>query len=242
MRLALDDFRRRIEYSICQPFASADEVRAFCDRARSVGVGVACFNPVNVRLGAALLAGSGIEISSNVGFPFGSHLTAVKRLETEHSIADGATQIDMVIHVGALRSRADQVVRDDIGEVVQAAAGRPVKTIIETWVLTREELERACRIAQDAGAALVKTTTGVRTQYLSMINPHPQGAVVEEVRLMRRILPASVRIKASGGIYTLDDALALLRAGADQLGMSRGEEIVKDFRNRFGDGVEIGAP
>ena len=239
MKLTLDDFRRRIEYSICQPFASADDVRAFCERARAAGVGVACFNPVNVRQGVALLAGSGIEISSNVGFPFGSHLAEVKKLETERSVADGATQIDMVINVGALRSKQDQVVLEDIRAVVRAAAGRPVKTIIETWVLTREELERACRLAQDAGAALVKTTTGVRTQYLGMVNANPKGADLEEIRLMRRVLKPSVRIKASGGIYALDDALDLLRAGADQLGMSRGEEMVQEFRRRFADGVEL---
>jgi deoxyribose-phosphate aldolase len=241
MRLTLDDFRRRIEYSLCQQFASEADVRAFCARARAAGVGVACFNPVNVRLGVALLAGSGIEISSNVGFPFGSHLTEVKQLETERSVADGATQIDMVIQVGALRSGQDEVVLQDIRQVVRAAAGRPVKTIIETWVLTHEELERACRIAQDAGAALVKTTSGVRTQYLNMIRENPRGAEIDEIRLMRRVLKPSVRIKASGGICTLDDALSLLRAGADQLGMSRGEEVVREFRRRFGDGVELGA-
>ena len=108
-------------------------------------------------------------------------------------------------------------------------------------MLTREELERACRIAQDAGAALVKTTSGVRTQYLNMIRENPRGAEIDEIRLMRRVLKPSVRIKASGGICTLDDALSLLRAGADQLGMSRGEEVVREFRRRFGDGVELGA-
>ena len=239
MTLTLADFRRRIEYSICQQFASRDDIRAFCERALAVGVGVACFNPVNVAQAVELLGGRGIGISSNVGFPFGSHHTDVKRLETELSVRDGATQIDMVINVGALRSAQDDLVREDIRTVVVAAGERPVKAIIETWVLNREELERACHLAEEAGAALVKTTTGVRTQYLDTMRDNLQGAVVEEIRHMRSVLGPRVRIKASGGIYTLDHALELIWAGADQLGMSRGEEIIQEFRSRFGDRLEL---
>jgi len=239
MTLTLEEFRRRIEYSICQQFASREDVRAFCGRALAARVGVACFNPVNVAQAVELLGGSGIEISSNIGFPFGSHPPEVKRLEAELSVRDGATQIDMVINVGALRSKADGLVREDIQGVVAAASGRPVKTIIETWVLDREELERACRLAEEAGAALVKTTTGVRTQYLEMMRKNPRGAEIEEVRLMRSVLKPGTRIKASGGIYTLDYAMELIRAGADQLGMSRGEEMVREFASRFGERVEL---
>ena len=239
MTVTLEDLRGRIEYSICRQFAGRDDVRAFCERALAVGVGVACFNPVNVALAAELLAGSGIEISSNVGFPFGSHHAAVKRLETELSVRDGATQIDMVVNVGALRSGEDDLVREDIRGVVAAAEGRPVKTIIETWVLSREELGLACRLAEEAGATLVKTTTGVRTQYLEMMRKDPRGAEVEEIRLMRAVLKPKTRIKASGGINTLDYALELIRAGADQLGTSRGEEIIREFRSRFGERAEI---
>jgi deoxyribose-phosphate aldolase len=239
MTLTLEDFRRRIEYSLCQQFASREDVRAFCERALAAQVGVACFNPVNVAQAVEFLGGSGIEISSNVGFPFGSNLPEVKRLETELSVRDGATQIDMVINVGALRSGRDELVKEDIRAVVAAAAGRPVKTIIETWVLSRGELERACRLAEQAGAALVKTTTGVRTQYLEMMRENPRGAEVEEIRLMRSVLKPGTRIKASGGIYTLDYALELIRAGADQLGMSRGEEMVREFQSRYGERVEL---
>lgn len=239
MMLTLADFRRRIEYSICQQFASQDDIRAFCERALAVGVGVACFNPVNVAQAVKLLGGRGIEISSNVGFPFGSHHTDVKRLETELSVRERATQIDMVINVGALRSAQDDLVREDIRTVVAAAGERPVKAIIETWVLNREELERACHLAEEAGAALVKTTTGVRTQCLDTMRDNLQGAVVEEIRHMRSVLGPRVRIKASGGIYTLDHALELIWAGADQLGMSRAEEIIQEFRSRFGDRLEL---
>ena len=239
MYLSLADFKKRVEFSLCQQYATDDDVRAFCERALSVGVGVACINPVNIPLTVKLLEGRGIEISVNVGFPFGSHLPAAKILETRHGVEAGATQIDMVINVGALKSKNDTLVFEDIQGVVEAARGRPVKTIIETWVLTDEEKDRACRIAETAGAALVKTTTGVLTQYIRAINPDPKGATVADMQLMRQALNPAVKIKASGGIYTLDFALELIRAGADQLGMSRGEEIIREFEQVYGDGGEL---
>ncbi|HUT66766.1 MAG TPA: deoxyribose-phosphate aldolase [Spirochaetota bacterium] len=239
MNLTIDDFRHRIEYSLCQQFASADDLKAFCERARSARVGVACLNPVWVKLGSKLLSDTDMDISCNVGFPFGSHFTEVKVMETKRGIADGATQIDMVINVGALRSNEDNVVLDDIRAVVEAAEGKPVKTIIETWVLTTGEKQRACRIAEEAGAHLVKTTTGVRTQYLEMMNKNPKGAVLEDIVLMRKVLSDKVRIKASGGIYDLDYALELIKGGADQLGVSRGEELIREFGSRYGNQVEV---
>jgi deoxyribose-phosphate aldolase len=239
MYLSLVDFRKRVEFSLCQQHASDDDVRSFCAKALSVGVGVACVNPVNLPLAVELLKGKEIEISGNVGFPFGSHPPDVKALETRKAVEAGATQIDMVINVGALRSKKDALVLGDIRGVVEAAQGRIVKTIIETWVLMDEEKERACQIAEQAGAALVKTTTGVRTQYLLEMTPDPRGAVLEDIKLMRRVLKPEVKIKASGGIYTLDFALDLIRAGADQLGMSQGEKVIREFRKIHGEGVEL---
>ncbi len=239
MRLGIDDFRKRIEFSLCQQFASDDDVRQFCRKALDADVGVACVNPVNVRLAADLLSGHGIEISGNVGFPFGSHPLEVKALETTRCVENGATQIDMVIQVGALRSKRDDVVFDDIQAVVRAAEGRLVKAIIETWVLNSEEIERACRIAEKAGAGLVKTTTGVRTQYLEIIGRKVRGAEPDDIVLMRKVLSPEIRIKASGGVYDLDYALALLKAGADQLGVSRGEQLVREFFERYGDSVDL---
>jgi deoxyribose-phosphate aldolase len=114
-----------------------------------------------------------------------------------------------------------------------------VKTIIETWVLTDEEKERACRIAERAGAGMVKTTTGVRTQYLLQFTDEPRGAVLNDILLMRRTLSPAVQIKASGGIYTLEYALSLLQAGADQLGVSRGDELAAEFISQFGEQVDL---
>jgi len=239
MYLSLADFKKRIEFSLCQQYATEDDVRLFCDKALKAGVGVACVNPVNIPSTVKLLEGKGIEISANVGFPFGSHLPEVKFLETARAIEAGATQIDMVINVGALRSKNENLVFEDIQGVVEAAKGRTVKTIIETWVLTDEEKQKACQIAEKAGAAMVKTTTGVRTQYLLEVTDNPRGATVEDMQLMRRVLSPDIKIKASGGVYTLDFALELIRAGADQLGMSQGEKIIREFQERYGDGVEL---
>jgi deoxyribose-phosphate aldolase len=232
--MTLNEFKRRLEYSLCQQFAGEADVREFCERAIEAGVGVICVNPVNVSLAAACMQDVDMDLSSNVGFPFGSHATEVKALETRLSVQHGATQIDMVIDVGALRSGNDAQVEADIRAVVEAADGRIVKTIIETWVLSDEEKERACRIAEGAGAGLVKTTTGVRTQYLKQFTSRPIGAAVKDIKLMRRVLSPHMKIKASGGIYTLDYALKLMEAGADQLGVSRGDELAHEFIERFG--------
>jgi deoxyribose-phosphate aldolase len=239
MHITLEEFKKRIEFSLCQPFASEEDLRDFCGLARTAGVGVVCVNPDNVELTAQLLKDHPIEISGNVGFPFGSHPPEAKMLETELVVQAGATQIDMVMQVGALKSKNDQLVLADIEGVVGKAGGRIVKVIIETWVLTEEEKERASRLVEAAGADLIKTSTGVRTQYLGLVNSDPQGATIEDIILIRNVVSDKMKVKASGGIYSLDDAIAFLRAGADQLGVSKGVELIKEFEHRFPDGIDI---
>lgn len=239
MYLSLADFRKRIEFSLCQPYADHKTVVTFCERALSAGVGVVCVNPVYLPVTVKHLAGQGIEISGNVGFPFGTHTPEVKALETKRAIDSGATQIDMVTNIGALRSGENNLVYDDIQAVVAAASGAVVKTIIEAWVLTTEEKERACRIAEKAGAGVLKTSTGVRTQYLADLSPRAQGALVEDILLMRSVLSSAIRIKAAGGIYDLQYALTLIKAGADQLGMSQGESIIREFTATCGAGIDL---
>lgn len=239
MQLLLDDFKKRIEYSLCQQFATDDDVRIFCEQAKTTGVGVVCVNPVNVALTAQLLKNEPMDISANIGFPFGSHPTASKALETEIAVRDGATQIDMVMNIGALKSKKDALVQADIEAVIKKAEGRIVKVIIETWVLTKEEKQRASQLVELAGAQMVKTSTGVRTQYLKMVNTNPQGATIEDIKLIRNVVSSKMRVKASGGIYSLDDALDFLRVGADQLGVSKGAELIKEFELRFPEGVTI---
>ena len=239
MHITLEDFKKRIEFSLCQQFATDDDVRTFCEQARTTGVGVVCVNLVNVKLAAQLLQNVPMEISGNVGFPFGSHPTESKALETEIAVRDGATQIDMVMNIGALKSKKDDLVQADIETVVKNAEGRIVKVIIETWVLTEEEKQRASALVEIAGAHMVKTSTGVRTQYLQMVNSNPQGATIDDILLIRNVVSDRIKVKASGGIYSLDDALDFLRAGTDQLGVSRGAELIKEFEQRFPDGVEV---
>ncbi len=239
MLIRLEDFRKRIEFSLCQQFASEEDVKDFVEKAKTTGVGVVCVNPPNVALTASLLDGVDMDISGNVGFPFGSHPAQSKALETEYCIQAGATQIDMVMDIGGLRSNKNDQVQADIEAVVQKAAGRIVKVIIEAWVLTDEEKVRASKLVEKAGAQMVKTSTGVRTQYLDLVNPDPRGATLEDVALIRTAVSAAMKVKASGGIYTLDDAIAFLKTGADQLGVSKGAELIREFAARYPEGIEI---
>jgi len=239
MLITPQDFKKRIEFSLCQQFASEEDLRAFCHEAKTTGVGVACVNPIYVARTVELLGDVDIEISANIGFPFGSHLAEVKALETALAVQDGATQIDMVMNVGALKSGQDELARKDIEAVVARAEGRVVKVIIETWVLTGEEKVRASQIVEAGGAHMVKTSTGVRTQYLKMVNSNPQGATLEDIKLIRSAVSARMRVKASGGIYTLEDAVSFLRAGADQLGASKGAELIQAFEQAYPDGLEL---
>lgn len=239
MLIKVEDFRKRIEFSLCQQFASDDDVRFFVEKAKAARVGVVCVNPPNVALTASLLEGEGLDISGNVGFPFGSHPAGAKAFETDYCVQAGATQIDMVMDIGGLKSKKDDLVQSDIEAVVDKAAGRIVKVIIEAWVLTEEEKIRASKLVEKAGAQMVKTSTGVRTQYLGLVNPDPRGATLEDVALIRTAVSEHMKVKASGGIYTLDDAVAFLRAGADQLGVSKGAELIEEFGTQFPDGIEI---
>jgi deoxyribose-phosphate aldolase len=239
MLIKVEDFRKRIEFSLCQQFASDEDVRVFVHKAKAARVGVVCVNPPNVALTASLLEGEGMEISGNVGFPFGSHPAAAKALETEYCVQAGATQIDMVMDIGALRSKKNDLVRADIEAVVGKAAGRIVKVIIEAWVLTEEEKIRASKLVEEAGAQMVKTSTGVQTQYLGLLNPDPRGATLEDVALIRSAVSNQMKVKASGGIYTLNDAVLFLRTGADQLGVSKGAELIEEFGTHFPQGIEI---
>jgi len=239
MLIRLEDFRKRIEFSLCQQFASEEDVKDFVAKALSTRVGVVCVNPVHVALTARLLEGNSMDISGNVGFPFGTHPTAVKALETAFCVDAGATQIDMVMDIGALKSKKDDHALEDIKEVVKNASGRIVKVIIEAWVLNEEEKVRASRLVEEAGAQIVKTSTGVRTQYLNLVNPDPRGATLEDVATIRTAISEDMKVKASGGIYGLDDAIAFLQTGADQLGVSKGAELIKEFEERFPDGIEI---
>ena len=241
MFLTLDDFKKRIEISLVSNFLNEEETKKMCSSAINAGAGVICVNPNYIKLVKNLIGEKDINLSINVGFPWGTHCTEFKVLEAKKAIKEGANQIDMVINVGALRSKEDDSVYSDIKAVVDASKNCLVKVIIETWVLNKDEKIRACKIVEKAGAHLVKTTTGVKTQYISEFSgiANPKGAEIEDIILFRKILKPIIRIKASGGVYSLVDAFAMIKAGADQLGVSKGIELIAEFKKQYKNGIEL---
>lgn len=239
MQLDIHHFAKMIEFSMVRPDATEKDIENFCRIVKENDFATACVNPVNVSLTANLLKGTDIDISASIGFPFGSHIPEIKALEAKRAIEMGATHIDMVINIGALKSGKNEVVFEDIKAVVEVAKGFPVKVILENGFLTDEEKVRGCEIARDAGATFVKTSTGVESKYLLDIGSESVGATVKDIKLMRKVVGDKVKVKASGRIHTLDFALDLIKAGADKLGTSRGPDLIKEFRERFGNSVEI---
>lgn len=207
---------RLIDHTLLKPEAAEADIRQVCAEAREYGFASVCVNGTWVPLVSAELQGTGVAACAVVGFPLGATLTAVKRAEAEACVAAGAQELDMVLSIGALRSGHNDAVREDISAVV--GAGAPVKVILETCLLTDEEKERACRLAQEAGAAFVKTSTGFNTG----------GATEADVALMRRVVGPAMGVKASGGIRTLADVRKMVAAGATRIGASAGVRIVAE--------------
>ncbi len=216
---------KRIEHTLLKPQATPAEVERLCDEAKAYGFGAVVVNPWHVRAAARALAGTGIAVATVVGFPLGATTTGTKVYETIEAVQAGATHVDMVMNIGALKTGMVDEVQRDIAAVVAAArgAGVPgpvvVKVILETGLLTDEEKVLACRLARAAGADYVKTATGFG----------PGGATVEDVRLMRAAVGSEMGVKAAGGIRTGAQALAMLAAGADRLGASAGVAIVEEL-------------
>ncbi len=212
-----------IDHTLLKPEATGEQVQQLCREALQYGFASVCINPVHVKLAAQLLKNSAVKVCTVVGFPLGATLTPVKVFETEQVLDDGATEIDMVINIGALKSKDDVTVQQDITAVVQAAHRRNalVKVIIETALLTDEEKIRACQLAQKAGTDFVKTSTGFSTA----------GATPEDVALMRRVVGPDIGVKAAGGVRTLADARKMIAAGATRLGASAGVTIVQEARS-----------
>lgn len=212
----IKDINRYIDHTNLKPFATRADIEKLCAQAREWQFASVCVNPCNIKLCRELLKGSGVEVCTVIGFPLGQNTTAVKVAETENAYALGCDEFDMVINVGKLKDGCADYVRDEIAAVVKAAKGRTVKVIIETGLLTDEEKALATRLSCEAGAHFVKTCTGFS-----------QGvATVEDIRLMKQNVSEGVRLKASAGIRSYEDAKALIEAGADRLGTSAGIAIV----------------
>lgn len=205
-----------IDHTLLKSTAREEDIRKLCAEAREYDFASVCINPCYVPLAKELLAGSDVKVCTVIGFPLGANRTAIKVAETEQAYRDGCDEFDMVICVGALKEGRDAYVRDEIAQIVHAAKGRCVKVIIETGLLTDEEKVRAVRLACEAGATFVKTCTGFT-----------EGkATVHDVQLMASHVTGGVKVKASGGIKTYEDAMALIEAGASRLGASSGVAIM----------------
>lgn len=216
MVMKKNEIAAMIDHTLLKANATDDQIVKLCGEAKENRFASVCVNPCHVARAAELLKGSGIAVCTVIGFPLGAGTTETKVFETKDAIAKGANEVDMVIDVGALKSGRYDDVRGQIREVVTAANGTLVKVIIETCYLTDEEKVIACKVSAEAGADYVKTSTGFGGG----------GATVEDVALMKKSIPASMKVKASGGIHTYAQAVALVEAGASRLGASAGITIV----------------
>lgn len=212
------------DHTLLKPEATPAQIRALCEEAKAYEFYAVCVNGCYAALASRCLTGSPVKAAAVVGFPLGASASAVKAFETETACADGAAEIDMVINVGMLKAGNYDYVKEDIAAVTRAAApySAKVKVILETCLLTDEEIVTACKLSKEAGAHFVKTSTGFNSG----------GASISAVELMKNTVGTELQVKASGGIRTLDDALAMINAGADRIGASASCEIMEKFLRR----------
>ncbi len=209
---------QHIDHTLLKPTATRQDITRLCQEAKQHGFYSVCVNPCWVSYAKAQLHDSPVKVCTVVGFPLGANTPAVKGYETTQAVQDGADEIDMVLNIGALRSREDAQVLHDIQTVRQACVGKVLKVILETSQLSEEEKVRACRLATEAGADFVKTSTGfVGT-----------GATVADVALLRKSIAPHMQVKASGGIRTRAEYDAMVAAGATRIGTSSGIVIAED--------------
>jgi deoxyribose-phosphate aldolase len=229
MALSIDtlterDIAKMIDHSLLRPELDDAFIEAGCRLAAKYDVASVCCRPADIARAAELLRGTDVHVGSTIGFPHGNHLTSTKVREAEQALADGATELDMVLQIAALKSGRDADVQADIAAIVEVAhaAGAIVKVIFENAYLTDDEKIRACRLSEAAGADFVKTSTGFA----------PGGATHEDLRLMRANTAPHIQVKAAGGVRTLDALLAVRALGVTRIGATATETIIEDFRAR----------
>ena len=224
-----EEIARLLDHSTLQPFLTDDDIRKGCDIALRWGTATVCARPADMPLVSRLLASSPVLPCTVIGFPHGSVKTRVKLYEAEQALDDGCRELDMVLHIGKLKQGENNYVRDEIALLSSLAhkRGALLKVIIETCFLTEQEKILACRLSEEAGADFVKTSTGYGTG----------GATAEDIRLMRSSVSPKVRVKASGGIRTLDAVLAMHEAGADRCGVSATAAIMEEAEKRARSGL-----
>jgi len=222
--LTYEDVAKTIDHSLLRPELDDQFITDGCRLAAEYRVASVCCKPADVKRAAELLAGSGVAVGTVIGFPHGGTTTAVKVFEAEEALRSGATELDMVINIGALRSGRDAYVSGEIASIVAKAhpAGAIVKVILENAYLDDDQKVRACRLAETAGADYVKTSTGFA----------PTGATHEDLALMRRTVSSRVGVKAAGGVRTLDGLLEVMELGVTRIGATQTAAILDDFRAR----------
>ncbi len=205
-----------IDHTLLKPNATKEQIHHLCEEAMEHGFCSVCVNPAFVPYCAEVLKDSDVKVCTVIGFPLGANETEIKVAETRLAIAHGADEVDMVINVSALKDGEDEKVENEIRALREASEGKILKVIIETCLLTDEEKVRACILAKNAGADFVKTSTGFSTG----------GATVEDVALMRKTVGPEMGVKASGGVRSHDDLVAMVKAGANRIGTSSGPKII----------------
>ena len=219
-----EQLAKTIDHSLLRPELTREDVISGCEIARKYNVASVCVKPCHVSLAAELLQGSTVAVGTVIGFPHGSNTTAIKLAEAEQAMNDGATELDMVLNIGALRGGQGEYVRAGIQAVCEAAhaRGAKVKVIFENAYLTHQEKILACKLSEQAGADWVKTSTGFA----------PTGATLDDLRLMRAHVSPRVQVKAAGGVRTLDALLDVIDAGCTRCGATATAKILDDFRAR----------
>lgn len=218
-----NDYATYIDHTLLKADAKKEDIENLCEEARKYEFASVCINPTWVKAASEALEGSPVKVCTVIGFPLGASTTAVKVFEAQNAIDNGATEIDMVINVGALRSGDDETVKSDIAAVVRAADGKAiVKVIIETALLSKSEKRTACELAVMAGANFVKTSTGFSTG----------GATEEDILLMRAVVGPEIGVKASGGVRSFEDVEKMIKAGATRIGASSGVQIMQGLKSQ----------
>lgn len=218
-----EELAKLIDHTLLKPGATKRDIVNLCEEARKYGFASVCVNPVYVSLAEEALKRTDVKVCTVVGFPLGANTPEAKAFEAKNAIENGAEEVDMVINIGALKSGDYELVMRDIKGVVEATKVSKkimVKVILETGYLTDEEKVIACKLAMEAGADFVKTSTGFGVG----------GATIHDVRLMKDTVGRNLEVKASGGIRTFDDAIAMINAGANRIGTSTGVAIIEGFK------------
>jgi len=223
--MEIRDIAKYIDHTLLKQNATNKDIIKLCAEAKAYGFKAVCINPCYVELAKKELEGTGVLVCTVIGFPFGANKTEVKAMEAKLAVEDGADEVDMVINVGMLKDYRFDYIVNEIKEVMAATGDKVVKVIAETGVLTEEEKELVTRATVSAGASFIKTCTGYSGG----------GATVADIKLIKKIGAEKLQIKASGGIRNCDKAIDLIKYGAERIGTSSSIEIIKQFKEKYGE-------